>query len=468
MTSSLPLRRLAEVEAKLRSLDAELQHWKDLTEEEGRGLRRHHSQMVRLGEIFHGLTESVRESIRKVGSDSAVLENVESWENQILAAHSIWEVFRSKFVMREDELFRDVLFACDDLVWSCYRPAMARFSTSRKEPPLVYFTTTWSPFAVSRDASFQNEIRSGAGVTGALGDEAFFQVLRRLPIPLVGLPWYQAFHLPGALVIGHETGHVVESDFDLTGEIAAALDAAPLHNRETWKRWASEVFADLYGCLCLGPAFVGAMMDLLAVSVTAVRTEERKTGKYPTRALRVELMLTALVQNSHQAEATRLRSAWEATYGPPQRMLDFMSDLPAVVTAIYAGPYQGTSLLDITSFPKGDALTIQTIGEAARGGFSNMLADYHDPRLLFAGAQWLHENRQAGQDPEAYTWIVKQVIKRDKNQFRAPGETVETKIELDNDLEQLRETDRITGRDLQSLILSDATSPGASGELPLP
>jgi hypothetical protein len=77
-----------------------------------------------------------------------------------------------------------------------------------------------------------------------------------------------------------------------------------------------------YGCLCMGPAFVGAMMDLLSASVASVQNESRSGGKYPTRALRVELMLGAL-QRDHAADAARLRATWEDVYGPLGKMLEF-------------------------------------------------------------------------------------------------------------------------------------------------
>jgi hypothetical protein len=454
MSATLPRRRYAEISAKLLSLNAELKHWKNLTEEENRGLRRHHSQVRRLAAAFDGLTESVKTAIEALlpGSTDAVFDNAESWENQILAAHSIWEVFRSKLVLREDELFRNVLAACDDLAWECYGPATTRFAPDRKGPPLVYFTATWSPFARSRDSSFQNEVRAGAGIAGMLTDDAFLAVLRRLPIPLVSVPWYQAFHLPGALIIAHEVGHIVEFDFDLTSEIATALDGAGLDHLDVWKGWASEVFADLYGCLCMGPAFVGAMMDLLSTSVKSVQTEVRKGGKYPTRALRVELMLEALIQTKHKNDAARLLSTWEGAYGPMQTMLNFKSDVEKVVKAVYDGPYKGTALTTITTFPTSVTGDLQTIGEAAAGGFIAQLAEYNDPRLLFAGAQWLHENPQPGQNADAYKFIVEQIMKKGANQFRMRGKPVENKVTLDADLVMLEEADRQSGRDLQEFL----------------
>lgn len=465
MNAALLRRRRVEIDAKLRSLDAELAHWKDITVDENRGLRRHHSQVRRLAAVFEGLTESVKQSVGALPANSAaVLENAESWENQILAAHSIWEVFRSKLVLREDELFRKVLAACDDLAWECYGPAMKQFVRDTKEPPLVYFTGTWSPFALSRDSNFQNEVRIGWGAAGALTDDPFQDVLRRLPISLVGVPWYQTFHLPGALIIAHEAGHIVEFDFDLTAELVSALDSAGLDHTDVWKGWASEVFADLYGCMCMGRAFVGALMDLLATSVNVIQTEERRRGKYPTRALRMELMLEALKQTGHLEDSKRLRLTWEGAYGPMQKMLDFKNDVERVVRSVYDGPYKGIALTSITSFPQNVSQTLQTIGEAAAGSFRSALAGYDNPRLLFAAAQWLHENPQPGQHADAYKFIVEQIVKKGTNQFRMRGESVENKATLDADLKAHEETDRANGRALSDYLLKLAAYPQPAAE----
>lgn len=463
MSPPLPIRRLAEVKAKLKSLDGELRHWEELTNEETTGMRRHHSQIARLATVFGSLTQHVRAEIEKTPAETALLERVESWENEILAAHAIWEVFRSKFVLREDELFRDVLSACDDLLWACYGPAMARFSPDRKGPPLVYFTATWSPFATMRDSNFQNEVRGGSG--GMLSDERFVEVIRRLPIPLVSLPWYHAYHLPGALILAHEAGHIVESDFELTRDIADAIDGAALDNPTIWARWNAEIFADLYGCLMMGPPFVSAMMDLLSIAPRSVQNEIRKSGKYPTRALRVELMIEALSQLGHAAPASRLRSEWQDTYGPMLTMTELVRDIPKVVRALCRGPYKGNSLEAIGSFPTGKEQSIKIIAEAASGGFTGTLGEFNDVRLLFAAAQSVHENANGNDPRDAYLRIVKQVVKRGANQYRMRGEPVSGKTEVDADLMRSLDADKRTGTDLRDFLLQfDSSSRNAAEE----
>ncbi|MFC0804610.1 MULTISPECIES: hypothetical protein [Sinorhizobium] len=452
MSAGLNQRRRAEIDAKMESLDKELDHWRRLTDDEGLGLRRHYSQIRRLETVLNGLTASVRKDLGDLPPDGTVIDKAVSLENSILAAHSIWEVFRTKLLLREDEMFRGVLAACDDLAWECYGPAMQRFDPGLKGPPLVYFSATWSPFMVPRDSSFQNEVRAGPGAAGALRDDAFLEVLKRLPIPLIGVPWYHTVHLPGAIIIAHEVGHVVEFDFDLTADIAAALSNAALDRAEVWQGWASEVFADLYGCLCMGPAFVGAMMDLLTTSVDAVQKEIRTGGKYPTRALRIELMLNALTQAGHTKDAARLRRTWEDVYETKGTLVDFESDVAKVICAIYKGPYRGHALTDIISYTV-DPYADNVIGEAAALGSTAVLADHTDPRRLFAGAQWLHENPQPDQDPKAYGLIVEQIGKRHAQLYRSDdGEPVANKAVIELEVTARAVADRRSGRDLADLL----------------
>jgi hypothetical protein len=449
--AALPTRRREELDAKLKSLALELGHWMTLTDSEKTGLRRHHSQVRRLAAALEGLLEKTRGEVDGLAAGSpAVLDHAVTWENDILAAHSIWEIFRSKLVLRQDEWFRTRLAAADDLAWECYRPALAAFAPDAKTPPLVYLTSTWSPFAKSRDASFQNEIRATSGTSGALTGEAFQSVLKRLPIPLIGLPWYQAFYVPGTILVAHEVGHVVEWDFDLTKQIGNALTAAKLEHHDVWSGWASEVFADLYGCLAMGPAFVGALIDLLSDSKLRITTEERAGGKYPTRALRIELALRTLVETHHDTAAQRLRNSWEDTYGAMATMTDYLADADKVVTALTHATFNGKTLSTVLSFPHSDSDVETTADRAAQNYFDEIKA--LGPRELFAAAQWLHE-RPAGVNLEAaYDLLIRAVGQKGANEYRFRGAPVAEKRDFDAELAKQEAADREAGRQLRKIL----------------
>jgi hypothetical protein len=452
---SLIARRRAELNAKLGSLSCEFQHWKDLTALPGFG--RQNSQVRRVAATIDGALDELRGLLGKLPDDSPdILAEGESWETEILAAHSVWEVFRSKLVLREDDLFRDKLAACDDLAWECYSPARNLWEPERKGPPLVYFSATWSPFAMSRDSNFQNEIRAQRGTAAALGDKGFQAVLQQLPIPLISIPWYQVFHLPGAILIAHEVGHVVESDFGLSDSILSVLEKAPLKNKDVWKGWKSEMFADVFGVCAMGPAFAGTMLDLNASSVSAVTRDDKPRGLYPPRNLRVRLLCEALRKTGHEDPARRLLENWTAVYGAMTALDDYAEDLPAVADALLAGPYRGISLTHLISFPASWSATLEIIGQAASQNMMAALRDYVDPRQLFAAARWLHENPQWN-GAQRYDNLLEQMIKKSATVLRAKNAVpTPTDASAEQSLLELEKRDRISGAALRELMLRPA------------
>jgi len=444
------LRRYAEIGAKLRSLDQELDDWSKLTDQEALGMRRHHSQVRLLKATLQGLLEPVAAAVKAAAADASVLDQGVSWENEILAAHSIWEVFRAKLLLRTSEMFRTHLAACDDLAWACYQPALQAFAPgATKTPPLVFLSATWSPFAQARDGNFQNEVRAYGRAGAVLSDDEFQKVLKYLPIPLVSLPWYQLSHLPGAILIAHEVGHVVERDFDLTGDIAAALQAANLQFTSIWQGWAREVFADLYGCLAMGPAYVGALMDLLATSVTVIKTEQLRGGEYPTRALRVELALRALHATGHGDASDALRASWAATYPPPHAMEDFIPDVDKVVAAIYGGPVRGQPLTKVISW-HATQVEVTKMKDAVLRNFD--LSKYGDVRQAFAAARLIHEDPGNSDLQTVFQRLIKHITGKGGQAYRYRGTTVGTRPQLDQQLENDEPAARDQGRALRKLL----------------
>jgi hypothetical protein len=460
----LHTRRCEELEAKLSSLDRELLYWKEQTQLEATGLRRHHSQVRRLSAMLEGVLEPVRGTLATLRAQPAavVLARAQECENELLAAHAVWEVFRSKLVLRQSLHFRSRLAAADDLAFACYAPAMTVLGRETKAAPLVYLTSTWSPFAQSRDANFVNEVRAGSGTSGALTGEIFQQVLRRLPVPLVGLPWYQAFYGPGAVLLAHEVGHVVQWDFALTDAVDAALAKASLKQADVWTGWASEIFADMYGCVAMGPAFVGALIDFLSGPVEQVRQEERRGGVYPPRALRVELAVRALEQHGYRDDAARLRASWQSAYGPVATMTEFLAEADAVVAAVCSGPYGGRTLADIVAFPHATRLVAFAADYAAAGDGRLSHPGYGDPRLLFAAAQALHEQDGRRDLSAAYDRLTARATAEGEHAFRHAGRSVTTREELDADLAAEEARDFEAGLQLRALLLT----PGAGDPPP--
>jgi hypothetical protein len=464
MTLALHQRRRAEIQAKLSSLNTELDAWSRLTETGTTGFGRHRSQVRALVHTLTGLVEHVQEAVKVAPADNSVFEQVVTWEKEILAAHSIWEVFRSKLVLRQSDQFRASLGACDDLAWACYEPSLKSFSPGAiKVPPLVFLSSTWSPFAQSRDSNFQNEIRA-PDPERVLTGEIFRQVLRRLPVPLVGLPWYQVVYVPGSILLAHEVGHVVEWDFGLTESIETSLVNSGAEHADLWLQWRSEVFADLYGCLAMGPAYVGALMDLLTTSVSKVQSARSHSGNYPTRAMRVELLLTALSKTGFDDDSKRRRATWEAAYGEAAAGDKVKADVPLVVDAIYGKNYRNPvpgqpnlALKDVISFAADGAE--QKVADYVAGNRREVCDLAKDPRTFFAAAQLLHEQPPAGFSnfPKAFERLVSCASREGMQVFRFRGKSVDAKdlaAEVEKGSEQLKESGRLL-RDYLGSITSD-------------
>jgi hypothetical protein len=135
--------------------------------------------------------------------------------------------------------------------------------------------------------------------------------MRDQPFPTIGILWYQVFHLPDAIVIGHEVGHAVEIDCELTEPLQQCVErvVAPTR-RPAWQAWRREVFADLWGGFSAGPAFAGSLMDFLVGSPDAIageRVVNSDYADYPPRTLRILINLALLAESGYEDEAEELR-----------------------------------------------------------------------------------------------------------------------------------------------------------------
>jgi len=360
MITPISERKTVELSRKLGSLDDEFDHWLKQSEED-QPFQKHHTQIRAVTEILNRLRAQIKTKLGSVKDDNQPLAQGRAVEEMILAVHRIWEYFRSKLSQRYEDRFKQYLAAADEFAWACYKPALDATAATdrnhvRREPPLVFFNGGASPFSVSRDRAFEAEQVPGEPLSGP----ALKKVLESLPIPVIGVPWHQVAHLPDALVIGHEVGHTVEDDFKLTSTLEERLGAVLVRGVDqtrhaAWKNWLGEIFADLYGCLAAGPAFVSALMDFLAgapATVAAQTRTEMDWGLYPTDYLRIVFNLAALRALGFAAESDRLEQNWQASY-PSHSMTCFAADAKLIAPALLDVKYAqlgGRSLREIVIF----------------------------------------------------------------------------------------------------------------------
>lgn len=342
MTPSFAERKTVGLKQKLAALAADFDEWQKATAP-GQSLEKHYTQVTAITAHLEGLRTSTEGLLADAIRDGTVLDDGRNIESLILGIRRIWEFFRLKLVQRRDSGLITYLQLADELAWGCYKPVLDEFPKARREPPLVFLNGGLSPFALSRDQAFPAEAVPGE----PLGGRTYDQVLQRLPIPIIGVPWYQTAHLPDLPVVAHETGHAVEHDFQWQSEIKNRIDDSlkgtpSVDHTNAWKAWSSEVFADAWGCLALGPAYASALRDFLVQGHDSVAQEvATDTGQYPTATLRM-LICAALLEKEFPAEAAACKSDWIAMYGDGEvAMPGYGGDVPLIAGAVRlpgAGP----------------------------------------------------------------------------------------------------------------------------------
>jgi len=422
-------RKLFELRQKLSSLRSEFGEWQRQSRAGG-PLEKHHTQIRRVTDQLRSLEQVIGSRLDAVADDSAgVLAVAPEVERMMLELHRVWDFFRGKFALRSVEWFSPYLAAMDEFAWACYdtareklRPGGLRIEQV-KEPPLVFFSGSVSPFTLPRDSIYDAEHVEGEKISTA----EFRDVLRCLPIPVIGIPWLQVRHLPDALSIAHEVGHDVEGDFGIIRTLEYSLErgmnlpspAVDERRQGAWRAWLGEIFADIFGCLAVGPAYARALADFLALSEDDIASEAREGpdwGDYPTRHLRVQLNVEVLSQLDFEAEAAALKECWLTIY-PRHEMFEFEADVQRVVRSILFEPYPefgGITLPQVITFTRHQhgRATI----DAAR-----MLERYapetDDIRTLFASARLAFELK-----PEGYVAAeVQERVLRRVPQIQQPG-----------------------------------------------
>jgi hypothetical protein len=389
---ALAERKVQELRAKHAGIGDEFDRWL-ADAEPARPLRKHQSQILRLTEQLRGMAGRVTASIDTLSLDGDdVLAECRALQTRMLEVHRLWDYFRSKLNLRYLAWFRRYLSVADEFAWACYEPAQLAASNGGGDglrgPPLVYLSGDFSPFTYARHEEFEVEV-----VPDALDSKEFLAFAAALPIPVVGVPWYQVSHLPDVVLIAHEVGHDVESDFALEETIKAHL--APVvesfepFERLAWETWLGEVWADLYGVLAAGPAFVSAMIDLLVTDPTQVAAEASMPSPYdvhPPAAIRVAVMTRALAETGFPDAAEEALADWAASFGTKD--VDSVAAVASsVVQALLSGPLPqlgDRTLRGLVCFSCDQQRRAETVKTLA---LADMAPQTRDIRCLVAGAR---------------------------------------------------------------------------------
>lgn len=412
---SFVARKSIELQRKLGGLSDDWTDWRERSKADG-VLEKHHTQIRRVLTVLEGLRERLELDIQQLEpSAEDVLGRCRRIERDVLAVHRIWGFFRGKFLLRDNPRYGRFLRAVNAFAVECYDAASGSASRKRsdwREPPLLFLDHRLSPTEHARDSAYSVESTSDDDPIR----ERLSYVLKSLPVPLISIPWYQLDFFPDVLIVGHETGHVVEEDFQLTATLSKLLDGGLDQaqvtgvRRQAWHAWMGELFADLYGALATGPAFVGALADFLTqdpATIQRARRDPPNWGSYPTPTLRIQACCRALALGPFAKEGRQIEEEWLSLYGR-HAMEMFESDLSSVVAALVEGAIPelgGKSLRDVIELSANDFAVAKSRSERFLQGVHETSPS---ARVAFAAARLAY-----GRDPRKYALKMTRKLQHD-------------------------------------------------------
>ena len=398
---------LADLRAQRDELLAEFSHWQARADEPG-PLAQHKTQIARITDILSALLTAALgdsalafavdgelaqpdPSLRPSGAAAAPVDLAPllTLRRPLGAAHFFWDFFRDKLAQRDTSIYANHLDSADILAWKLYQPFWERvaqslesqsrsainpagvpgFSSAHdalealKEPPLTFYHADRLLFAQPRSSVFRPPGLDAKDVAN------FGQALARLPVPIIGLPWYKARRMPALIFVGHEVGHVVAEDLGLGEHLDHLLGqlSVPKRRADTWLAWRDEVFADIFGTLALGRTYVEQLAVELADERADVQFElidSDRPGDYPTRCLRI-----ALCQHVLAREGLMPQTPWYRPAYPIAGDSDFYADdIPNLVDAIVSGPYPhlgGVGLRAVLPWSERDEQAVVQVAESS-------------------------------------------------------------------------------------------------------
>jgi hypothetical protein len=308
--------------AQRTELEADLELWAQRASPFG-DLPLHQSQVSRLRRQLTSALGAALEGTPLEGDKTppfdGSLAQLPELRRAVGTVHLLWDFFRDKLAQRDTPAYRQHLGVADDFAWLCYEPFLRAASTADvpnklecKEPPLVFCVADRAPFAQARTKALHPPGLDSKDL------EKVTEEVRRLPVPVIGMPWAVVNRLPPMVLIGHETGHVIAEDLGLAAEARAVIASLNLDGRDAekrkgvWKSWSDETFADIIGVLATGTAFVSGLAAEMAASPSEIeqaRINDSKPGRYPTPTLRI-----ALCEEILRLLGIDPPKAWSSTY----------------------------------------------------------------------------------------------------------------------------------------------------------
>jgi hypothetical protein len=280
---------------------------------------------ARAGELTTG--DDAFGACRAIDSDAAVVER-------------LWRLFAERFGQRRDPApapVRAALASADELIWSCVQ--QVRPAGEQPQPlPLAYLEPAFSASATPR-------LKPPPSMP--VQDRQLAEVLKMLPVPLIGLPVGVADEPWWLAVLAHEVGHHVQFDVD-GGAVDRTQALLQQHAADDgWGAWRFEVFADTFSVVALGGAAIAVIAEL---EWNSVERMVAPAGLYPPVMVRLALMgevahAIGAADLGMRPEAERWKPLVEQIAGARRGEIEkMMAAVPAVVKALLEMPLGKSSL----------------------------------------------------------------------------------------------------------------------------
>ena len=148
---------------------------------------------------------------------------------------------------------------------------------------------------------------------------------RRLPITMMALPRTVISQPWNLVAIAHEVARCIYQQLELPWELAAKLQSESINAGVSpstgpfWAKWHETIFADLFGTLKLGAAYVSGMIELLGAEPAACMTLN-PNSPVPPAYVRWHLMLQTLQLMQFPDQARELFNQIHLLCGDPNQV----------------------------------------------------------------------------------------------------------------------------------------------------
>jgi hypothetical protein len=287
-------------------------------------------------EMLNAIQDEIEGIERDYGRNHVfqTLTEVAKLEGGLDDIQTTWQFFRTCFEQRVLPHSEALMPLLDAIAFDAYYPVLDEArraglpeSTFLKEPPLTYLDLGLGA------AEWRNHVQALAR-QGA-----------PLPIPLVRVAREDSENVWNLLSLCHEVGHDIYSEFGLEDEtrqkLYLTLKSLGVSEQRVhlWVSWHAELFADLFGTLVAGPAYVDTCMERMTAPPDQMFRIDPLESR-PTRFLRPFLGTFLIREMGFADEAVHLEEEWVSVYGSSPEYQLFFQEIPYVVHTLVHGEYQ--------------------------------------------------------------------------------------------------------------------------------